>query len=357
MAIRRDGDGWLAVVKHGRDYVGSKKFDTRRDAVDWERSFKARLAAGIDVKAGRVTVAARLLEWATEREGMVAETTLVLDRDLSRVLPTWFAALSVNAVTEAHVERVLMEWIRTRSHGSVTRYRAALSAFFSSCVRARLVTTNPVTNVRPPRRTEPPTEMTPFAEDELNALAGLIAHRNRRLADVVLLAGWTGLRWGELRALRVRDLVIVPEPTLIVQRSQTEGRSAKVPKSGRTRRVPLADHLLPIVQEMARDKGADDLLVTTDRGAQLHATAFKRATDWQSLGRGRRIHDLRHTAVCLWLARGVEPGTVKAWAGHSSIAVTDKYVHYLGTAADRAARGRLNAPGASVGQVQRDGSA
>jgi hypothetical protein len=30
---------------------------------------------------------------------------------------------------------------------------------------------------------------------------------------------------------------------------------------------------------------------------------------------------------------------------------------YLGTAADRAARGRLNAPGASGGQVQRDGSA
>lgn len=357
MAIRREGDGWLAVVKHGRVYAGSKKFGTRREAVEWEREFKARLAAGIDVKAGRITVAVRLTEWAKEREGMVAETTLVIDRDLARVLPKWFAALGVNAVTEAHVERVLAEWVRTRSHGSITRYRAALSAFFSSCVRARLRAVNPVTNVRPPRRTDPPTEMSPFAEAELDAVVHSIAQRNERLAHVVLLAGWTGLRWGELRALRVRDLVIVPEPMLVVQLSQTEGKAVKVPKSGRTRRVPLADRLVPIVQELARDKGSNDLLVTTDRGAQLHATSFKRATDWSTLGQGRRIHDLRHTAVCLWLARGVEPGTVKSWAGHSSISVTDKYIHYLGTAADRAARGRLNASGASRGQVQRDGSA
>lgn len=357
MAVRREGDGWLAVIKHGREYVGSKKFANRRDAIDWERSFKARLAAGVDVKAGRITVAARLSEWAIEREGMVAETTLILDRDLARVVPKWFAALAVNVVTEAHVERVLTEWIRERSHGSVTRYRAALSAFFSSCVRARLVAVNPVTNVRPPRRTEPPTEMSPFAEAELDAVVCSIAKRNQRLADVVLLAGWTGLRWGELRALRVRDLVIVPEPTLVVRHSQTEGRAVKVPKSGRTRRVPLADHLMPVVQAMAQGKGGNDLLVTTDRGAQLHATAFKRAADWPALGQGRRIHDLRHTAVCLWLARGVEPGTVKAWAGHSSISVTDKYIHYLGTAADRAARGRLNASGASGGQIQRGDSA
>lgn len=357
MAVRREGDGWLAVVKHGRDYVGSKKFPNRRDAIEWERSFKARLAAGIDVKAGRITVVARLTEWAIEREGMVAETTSVLDRDLVRVLPKWFAALSVNAVTEAHVERVLTEWARSRSYGSVARYRAVLSAFFTSCVRARLVAINPVTNVRPPRRTHPPAEMSPFTEDELDAVVNSIAARNRRLADVVLIAGWTGLRWGELRALRVRDLVIVPEPTLIVQQSQTEGRAVKVPKSGKTRRVPLPDRLVPILQDMALDKGSNDLLVTTDRGAQLHATAFRRATEWAALGQGRRIHDLRHTAICLWLARGVEPGVAKTWAGHSSISVTDKYVHYLGTAADRAARGRLNGPGASEGQAYREGSA
>ena len=36
---------------------------------------------------------------------------------------------------------------------------------------------------------------------------------------------------------------------------------------------------------------------------------------------GRRIHDLRHTAACLWLARGVDPVAVQAWLGHASIAI------------------------------------
>jgi hypothetical protein len=30
---------------------------------------------------------------------------------------------------------------------------------------------------------------------------------------------------------------------------------------------------------------------------------------------GRRIHDLRHTAACLWLSEGVDPVTVQAWVG------------------------------------------
>ena len=61
--------------------------------------------------------------------------------------------------------------------------------------------------------------------------------------------------------------------------------------------------------------------------------------------KGRRIHDLRHTAACLWLARGVDAATVQAWMGHASIATTNIYLHHMGTGADRAGLDRLNAPG------------
>lgn len=59
----------------------------------------------------------------------------------------------------------------------------------------------------------------------------------------------------------------------------------------------------------------------------------------------RRIHDLRHTAACLWLARSVDPGTVQQWMGHESIATTNRYLHHLGNAADRAGLTKLNAAG------------
>lgn len=167
------------------------------------------------------------------------------------------------------------------------------------------------------------------------------------------MAGWTGLRWSELRAIRIRDFVQVPMPLLVVQRAAPEGIEVKGTKGGRSRRVPLADRILPVVQALARDKDGEDLLFVTDSGHQLHASALKRTVSWSTISHGRRIHDLLHTAACLWLARGVDPATVQAWMGHTSIA-TNIYLHHMGTGADQAGLARLNARGNTWG-TQTDG--
>lgn len=355
-AIRKETNGrWTAVIKDGRRYVRAKTFDTKRDAQAWAATEETKLAAGVDLRGGRIRVQSRLTVWVEGRAGTVAPGTLTVDADLARVLPRWFLALSVNAVTEAHVAQLLGDWSRTRAHGSMVRYRASLSAFFADCVRSRLTSVSPVAGVRAPRRVRPSKEMQPFTEAEVEIVAAAVAERNERLADVVLIAAWTGLRWGELRALRVADLIEVPDAMLRVQRSQSEGRETKVTKSGRSRLVPVADRVRPLILAMSRDKQPDDPLITTDRGAAIHRTAFIRATDWTRTGKGRRIHDLRHTAACLWLARGVPVVTVKTWMGHADISTTDRYVHHLGTSADRAGLALLNAPGANLGQTSQDG--
>ncbi|MCW2751981.1 MAG: site-specific integrase [Aeromicrobium sp.] len=354
-AIRKESNGrWTAVVKDGRRYVGAKTFDTKRDAQAWATAEESKLTAGVDLRAGRVRVQVRLGEWVRGREGTVAPGTLTVDADLARVLPRWFLGLSVNAVTEAHVAQLLADWSRTRAHGSMVRYRASLSTFFAHCVRARLVPVSPVAGVRAPRRLTPAVEMHPFTEAEVEVVASEIALHNQRLADVVLIAAWTGLRWGELRALRVGDLIEVPDALLRVQRSTSEGRETKATKSGRSRLVPVSDRIKPLLLAMAYEKAPAELLITTDRGKTLHRTAFLRATSWATTGRGRRIHDLRHTAACLWLARGVSLGTVMTWMGHADISVTNRYVHHLGTTADRAGLALLNVPGANLGQTSQD---
>jgi hypothetical protein len=41
-----------------------------------------------------------------------------------------------------------------------------------------------------------------------------------------------------------------------------------------------------------------------------------------------RVHDMRHTAVALWIAAGANPKQLAAWAGHTSVAVVlDRYAH------------------------------
>lgn len=73
-----------------------------------------------------------------------------------------------------------------------------------------------------------------------------------------------------------------------------------------------------MVRQMAAGREGDEPLFVTSRGCRLPASAFKRALGWADLVEGRRIHDLRHTAACLWLARGVDPVTVQTWMGHAS---------------------------------------
>ena len=146
----------------------------------------------------------------------------------------------------------------------------------------------------------------------------------------------------------------VPTHGLMIRRAAPEGVGIKSTKGRRSRRVPLADRVLPFVLTMAEGKEPGDLLFTTDGGSQLHRTATLRAVDWRRTGHGRRIHDLRHTAACLWLARGVDPGTVQAWMGHESIATTNLYLHFLGTSAHRAGLEMLNVPRGAAGGPYRD---
>ena len=69
--------------------------------------------------------------------------------------------------------------------------------------------------------------MFPVGERELERVYRRASERNQRLADILLVAGWTGLRWSELRAVRIRDFVEVPMPILVVQQAQPEGVSLK----------------------------------------------------------------------------------------------------------------------------------
>ena len=56
--------------------------------------------------------------------------------------------------------------------------------------------------------------------------------------------------------------------------------------------------------------------------------------------RGLRVHDLRLSAVSLWIAAGASPKQTATWAGHTSVSVVlDRYGHlYEGNDTDVLAR-------------------
>jgi integrase len=226
------------VLKSGRAYVSGRTFVSKRDAQAWLAREQAALAGGVDPGAGRSTVRMLLPVWLEERKHSVSAKTYVADAALVRLVPHSLAALRIAAVSDREVSRALIALSRTGlTEASVRRFRDSLSSFFAWAVRERMIPTNPVTPTRVPKASTPRTEMCPFSEEELEELYGRAVQRDQRLADILLVGAWTGLRWSELRAVRVRDFVEVPLPVLVVQRAEPEGVQVKGTKSDRSRRV------------------------------------------------------------------------------------------------------------------------
>jgi integrase len=103
------------------------------------------------------------------------------------------------------------------------------------------------------------------------------------------------------------------------------------------------------IGEMAglRRGRVEDLVFVGPHGGALRVTLFRQrfwlpAVKAAGLN-GLRIHDLRHTAVALWIAAGANPKEVAARAGHASVSFTlDRYGH-LYPEADLNLRERLDA--------------
>lgn len=354
----RRGDKWEGRLKIGGQVVSTRRFETKRAAAEWERRQRGAFdERGYDPSRGKVAVEALLVDWLEQRAGRVSRTTLNTDRYLlptpgqqsgrsatETILPTWFRKLHVGKVASA----AIVTWqdgllARGLAPTSVKRHRESLSAFFAWCVAEGYIATNPVKGAAPPKDRRAREVMRPLPAHEFEAVLEDVADASEVYADLVRVLGRTGIRWGEARAMLVRDFIEVPMPMLHVVRNQPEGTAAaKTPKSGRDRRVPVPDALVPALRRFAEGKSPDDLLLTRPGGGQLHRSMFVRQTGWSEVGRGRTLHDLRHTAACEWILRGVPLTTVQAWLGHGSIEVTARYLHHLGDSADRSALQLLN---------------
>ncbi len=150
-------------------------------------------------------------------------------------------------------------------------------------------------------------------------------------AELVRVAAYTGLRLGELLALRWRDVDFAGSALTIARAMSARVESST--KSGRVRRVPLADQAATALDHMSRRKRyttPDDLVFCNVYGRHFDESALRRryrraqaAADVRPL----RFHDLRHTFGSRLAAKGVDVVTIQKAMGHSALATTSRYLH------------------------------
>lgn len=156
---------------------------------------------------------------------------------------------------------------------------------------------------------------------------------------LVLIAGWCGLRYGELAELRRCDLD-TERGTVSVSRAvvRVDGRNIIGPPKSEAgvRVVHMPPHLVPAVVEHLAEhvgNGPDALVFVGRDGDHLSHGEAMRAFGEARMAAGRpdlRLHDLRHSAATMAAQTGATLAELMSRLGHSTSAAALKYQHAAG---------------------------
>ena len=247
-----------------------------------------------------------------------------------RILPRW-EKVQLGRVTHAEV----VGWV-TELHGeglSPSRTRQSyhlLKSMLDDAVKHGKLVRNPAVGVDLPRL--PMTERRYLTHAQVAALAEAAGP----YGTLVRILAYTGIRWGEAAALRIRHVDLLRGRLGIVE-SVVDVNGQMVfgpPKSHQQRSVPVPRFLRDDLAEQVTGKGPDDLVFTAPRGAVLRVQNFRRRyfdAAAASVGLAGLIpHELRHTAAALAIGAGASVKGIQMMLGHASAAMTlDRYGHLL----------------------------
>lgn len=149
----------------------------------------------------------------------------------------------------------------------------------------------------------------------------------RLLLHVLLM---TGLRPGEAKALKVKDLDPI-RGRLMIRRDVDDLGREDATKTRNHRDVPIGGETLRLLEQNAEGKDHDTWLIPDEHG-HVWTTArwrvvWKNLCIWTGIG-NLDTYELRHTAASIAIASGADVKTVQLMLGHSSAAMTlDVYAH------------------------------
>ncbi len=337
-SIDRHGDRWRVRYQADGRRISRSGFATRAEARAWLAQVEVDIGRGrhVDPRSGRVLFAEYADLWLA---GLIAEPS-TKDRTKSRVQAQLLPAFGSRRLDEVRREHV-RAWIATMaarySPSYVRSCLVTLRSILQEAVDAGRLPSNPAAGVAgPPIRAE---ERRFLSAAEVESLSAAIDDRFRAL---VLLAAYSGLRWGELAGLRMQNLDLLRGRVTVVEvlaRGDGGRRYTKsFPKTAAGRRtvaVPRAvvEALRSHVETYGLGEGG--LVFSTARGKPL------RHADWNEVHFGPAVlraglagpprptfHSLRHTHAALLVAQGTHPKAVQRRLGHASIRTTlDTYGH------------------------------
>lgn len=361
---QRSEGSWSIVIYLGKDPTSGRKkqkWVTFRGNKKQAQAELTRLVhelnTGFYVEPGKLTTAEYLEKWLADfaKPNVSGKTYERYEEIVRRHLIPALGAVPLIKLQPMQIQEYYTSALATgrlKSPGglsprTVTHHHRVLREALQRAVKWQLLGRNPVDCVEPPKPAR--REMKSITEVQTAWL--LEVARGTPLYMPSLLAVTTGMRRGEILALRWAD---VNGSCAIVTRSieQTNsGVRVKTPKSGKGRRIPLPPITMQALgdhrarqAEVKKQIGSDyqdlDLICCRPNGEiwkpDTFTEDFARLLKRAGL-KGVRLHDMRHSHATQLLEHGVHPKVVSERLGHSTVGITlDIYSHVLPTMQDDA---------------------
>ena len=248
---------------------------------------------------------------------------------------------------------LVQSWVNEATQGglsarSVVKYHALLHKIFSRAEIDRVVPTNPCTHTELPKVVTQPKRI--ITTEQFEAILAKVPARYRTM---VLLAIETGLRWGELIALRPCDIdfagrILTVRRTIVEVAKKNSPTGARCfvkdyPKDDEQRRVSIDKTTIKLLREHMLEYSIrdSDLLFTSTAGTPLSRNNF-RTKYWAPAVKATKVdqkvtfHNLRAAHASWLLAGGADIVVVQERLGHRQITTTQQYLGTLPDAGERA---------------------
>jgi integrase len=273
---------------------------------------------------------------------------------IDQVIRPRIGKVVLSRLTPKHLDDLYGQMkVEGKSPKTIRNYHAIISSALHQAVRWEWVRENVADKAKPPRVSQQ--RVRPPSVEAVRAVVEAADERDPRLAPLLMLAALTGMRRGELCALRWNDadlelgILEVSRSVVVVP----GGLAEKSTKTDRPRRVALDEVGIAVlaahrarVDEWAREAEAvvpEDAYIFSpyiDGSKPFRPDNvtgfFVRVRD--SLGmKDVRLHDLRHFTATQLIGAGVDVRTVAGRLGHSDPSLTLRVYSHVIEERDRAA--------------------
>lgn len=312
-----------------RKQTSKRGFTTKRDAREFMHGIESSKSQGtfVDPADSKATIGTLGAAWLAGQSHLKPSSLRPVESAWRLYVEPQWGRRSIGTIKHSEVQSWVTKLTPELSPTSVLRIYGVLAAVLDSAVRDRRLPSNPARGVNLPRKT---TKRKTYLTHEQVARLSAAAGANSVLVEIL---AYTGLRWGEMTGLRVRDVDTMRRRLNVHENAVMVGSTVYVgsPKTHASRSVPYPAFLAGEMHKRVMERPSPDSILFGDGFDHLRlpnsrdgwfAASVKRARASDESFPHVTPHSLRHTAASLAISAGANVKAVQRMLGHASAAMT-----------------------------------